>query len=149
VLFILQLTLPRTATCLSLLFLELSKSGANSSTTLWVRCVSMSKSESMGHDFSTPYLALELLELESVKVSESSTGLAALQLLGPAGLVPGVDSIVLLEELNNGSLTSGTGKSLDDERSQGKASERVGLTGDTSGGTINQSLKWIVNESFR
>jgi hypothetical protein len=91
------------------------------------------------------YLSLELLELESVKVGKTSTGLAGLQLLGPVGLVPGVDSIVLLKALDKSSLASSTGKTLEDERSQSKTSERVGLTSDTSGGTVNQSTAVINN----
>lgn len=86
------------------------------------------------------YLALELLELESVEISKSSTGDTALQLLGPAGLVPSGDSVVLLESLGKSGLTSSTGKVLDDERSQGKTSVSESLTGDTGGGAVNQSL---------
>lgn len=91
------------------------------------------------------YLSLELLELESVKVAKTSTGLAGLQLLGPAGLVPGIESIVLLKVLGNSSLASGTGKTLDDERSQSKASESVSLTSDTGSRAVNQSTAVINN----
>jgi hypothetical protein len=86
------------------------------------------------------YLALELLELESVEVAKSSTGSTALQLLGPAGLVPGADGVVLLESLGKSALTNSTGKILDDERSQGKTSVSESLAGDTGGGTVNQGL---------
>lgn len=87
---------------------------------------------------STPLLT-ELHELEAVKVGEGSTDSAPLELLGPTGGLPLGDDLLGLKGLANGGGTGSTGKVLDLEGSQGHVLVGVGVTGDTSGGTLDES----------
>lgn len=86
------------------------------------------------------YLALELLDLEAVKVGQRGTGLAGGDLLSPGGLVPLGDNIRLGQVLLDDLFTSTTGKILDDQRSQSQVVVREGLTSNTGGRTIDESL---------
>jgi hypothetical protein len=72
------------------------------------------------------------------------------ELLGPCGLVPGSNGLVLLEVLLDGSGTGSTGQVLDDQRSQGHATISMCLALDTSCGSVNEGtavVKDIDNNS--
>lgn len=85
-------------------------------------------------------MVLELGQLETIKVSQVSTNLALLELLGPGGLGPLLNGLVLLQSLLERGLTDGTGKILEDKRSQNHTTEGESLTSDTGGRTIDESL---------
>ena len=90
-------------------------------------------------------LVLELGQLETIKVSQVSTNLALLELLGPGGLGPLLNGLVLLQSLLERGLTDGTGKILEDKRSQNHTTEGESLTSDTGGRTIDESAVMINN----
>jgi DNA/RNA endonuclease YhcR with UshA esterase domain len=90
-------------------------------------------------------LVFQLQQLETVKVGQVGANLALLELLGPSSLVPGSNSLVLLQSLDKGSLTNGTREVLEDKRSQDHTAEGESLTNDTGGGTIDESTVVINN----
>jgi hypothetical protein len=85
-------------------------------------------------------LVLQLGDLETIEIGQVSTDLALFELLGPSRLFPGGNSFSLFQSLLESSLTSVTGKVLDNERSQDQTLVRESLTDNTGGRTIDESL---------
>jgi hypothetical protein len=63
--------------------------------------------------------------------------------LGPRRLVPLGDNLGSVEHLLDGRSTRGAGELLEDVRGEDEAAVGEGLAGDTSRGTINESLYFV------
>ena len=88
----------------------------------------------------TPALLLEEHDVEAVEVGEVPPLLGSLALLSPRGLLPLGDNLGSVEDLLDGRSTCGTGQLLENVRGEDESSVSEGLAGDTSRGTVDESL---------
>lgn len=89
------------------------------------------------------YLVLQLLNLETFKVGQVGTNFTLLELLSPGRLFPLSNNLALFQSLLKNSLTSGTGKTLDNQVGQSKTGISQRLTNDTSSRTVDEGLNYI------
>ena len=88
----------------------------------------------------TPALLLEEHDVEAVEVGEVPPLLGSLALLSPRGLLPLGNNLGRVEDLLDGRSTRGAGELLEDVRGEDEAAVGEGLAGDTSRGTVDESL---------
>lgn len=88
----------------------------------------------------TSALLLEEHDVETIKVGKVPPLFGSLALLSPRRLLPLGDNLGSVEDLLNGRSTRGTGELLENVRGEDESSVSEGLAGDTSRGTVDESL---------
>lgn len=85
-------------------------------------------------------MLLEKHNLEPIKVGQVPPLLGRLALESPRRLLPLGNDFGSVENLLDGRSTGGTGELLQDVRGEDETTVGEGLTGDTSRGTVDESL---------